>query len=139
MITELKDNQIFVFGSNIQGIHGRGAAKTAKLYFGAKNGVGEGLTGRTYAIPTREIVKGHMKTLSLQSIQKYVHKFIDFADKNPQLEFLLTEIGCGLAGYKPEDIAPLFWDGYTRVENIIYPPKFEIILDKLFQQSIDDV
>lgn len=103
-ITELKDNQIFVFGSNEAGRHGRGAAKTA-LKWGAKYGVGNGIQGKTYGIPTKN---GNLDVLTIPRIKKYVDMFITYAITHPELEFLVTEIGCGLAGYKPDDIAPLF-------------------------------
>jgi hypothetical protein len=118
-INELKDNEIFVFGSNEAGIHGKGAAKQAKRW-GAKNGIGEGLSGHTYAIPTKN---EKIQTLSLSKIQKYVDKFIDFAYKNSQYKFLVTKIGCGLAGYTEEDIAPMFINA-IEIPNIVLPESF---------------
>lgn len=104
-ITEVADNEVFVFGSNTVGRHGKGAAKTA-MKWGAKYGHGEGLVGRTYGIPT----KGHdmRVSLPLKAIEMYASRFLHFADLNRDLTFLVTEIGCGLAGFKPKDIAPLF-------------------------------
>lgn len=119
-ITILKENEIFVFGSNESGRHGKGAAKTA-LTWGAKWGVGEGIQGRTYGIPTKDSTI--RRSLSINQIRPYVERFITFAKNNPNLIFLVTEIGCNLAGYKPKDIAPLFKDAVD-VENIHLPMRF---------------
>src|SRR5271157_5822421 len=100
-IQELKDNEIFTFGSNYAGKHGLGAAKQA-IRFGAKYGQGFGMQGRTFAIPTKD---RNIKTLPISQIFPHVKLFIDFAGKNRDIKFLVTKIGCGLAGYKPEDIA----------------------------------
>ncbi len=118
-INSLEKGQVFVFGSNESGIHGAGAAKFA-VSLGAVYGQPTGLQGRTYAIPTknRKIV-----TLPLDSIKTYVDQFIEFARQNPHLQFLTTEIGCGLAGLTPEQIAPMFLDA-RNVENIYLPQKF---------------
>ena len=98
-------NQIFVFGSNLAGIHGAGAARQAVLTYGAKNGQGIGLRGRSYAIPT----KNHgIETLPISVISQYVLTFIKLTQANPDVEFFLTRLGCGLAGYKDKDIAALF-------------------------------
>jgi len=96
---------IFVFGSNTAGRHGKGAALEARRVWGAKYGIGEGLTGNAYAIPTKD---DQLQTRSLALIQLSVQMFIDFATANPQLSFFVTAIGCGLAGYQPNDIAPMF-------------------------------
>lgn len=125
-ITNLKSNEVFVFGSNEAGIHGAGAALTAKRKFGAKSGKGVGPSGQTYAIPTKS---AKLKTLSLTKIGKYVDEFIQFAKSTPELKFYVTEIGCGLAGYRPKDIAPLFADALD-VENIYLPHSFWKILNK---------
>jgi hypothetical protein len=98
-------DQIFVFGSNLAGRHGLGAAKTAKESFGAKYGQGEGLQGRSYAIPTKD---AKLKTLPIDEIEKYVDTFLELARTRTDLSFFVTRIGCGLAGYHDEDIAPLF-------------------------------
>lgn len=128
-ITHLAAHQIFVFGSNVQGVHGKGAAKIAEQLFGAVRGVGEGLSGQSYAIPTREILpptKRHrgcrFHTLDPIEIKWAVNKFIMFAIAHPELEFFVTPIGCGFAGHKPEDIKPLF---QHRVENVILPECFQ--------------
>ena len=98
-------NQIFVFGSNLAGIHGAGAAKQAQRFYGAKSGCGIGLRGRSYAIPT----KNHdIETLPLTIIEQYVQIFTKFTLANPEVEFFVTKIGTGLAGFKDKDIAPFF-------------------------------
>jgi hypothetical protein len=99
------DESIFVFGSNLAGIHGAGAAKVALRLFGAKYGIGEGLVGRSYAIPTKD---EEIMTLPLEEISKSVTRFSDFARSNPEMKFWVTKIGCGLAGYNDEQIAPMF-------------------------------
>lgn len=119
-IDKLEPNQIFVFGSNLSGRHGKGAAKQA-LTWGAKWGQASGLQGRTYGIPTKNSTI--TRPLSISEIEPYVFEFIQFAKANPSLEFLVTEIGCGLAGYKPKDIAPLFADA-VGVTNIKLPARF---------------
>ena len=119
-ITRLEANQIFVFGSNESGKHGRGAAKQA-LGWGAKWGQASGLQGRTYGIPTKD--KSIRRVLSIIEIKPYVDEFIAFAKANQQYIFLVTEIGCGLSNYKPKDIAPLFADAID-VKNIYLPARF---------------
>lgn len=97
--------EIFCFGSNRAGRHGAGSALVACERFGAVVGLGEGHVGQSYAIPT----KGHkLEVLSLDEIHEHVRHFIDYARGKPELEFYLTRIGCGLAGYKDEQMAPLF-------------------------------
>ena len=125
LVLNLEPNQIFVFGSNEAGRHGRGAAKTA-VSFGAKYGVGEGLAGHTYGIPTKN---KNMQVLSINRIKKYVDTFIAFAKLNPQYTFLVTEIGCGLAGYVPNQIAPLFMEA-IKVNNIWMPKTFWDIINR---------
>ena len=114
-ISELKENEIFVFGSNLAGAHGGGAARLAYKRFGAVWGEGVGLHGQTYAIPT---MQGGVET-----IKPYVDAFIRFAKAHSQLKFLVTRIGCGIAGFRDEEIAPLFTDAIN-VENIILPKEF---------------
>ncbi|MGN1245081.1 MAG: hypothetical protein ACI4UN_00465 [Muribaculaceae bacterium] len=114
-ISELKPGEIFVFGSNLAGAHAGGAARAACLRFGAVWGLGVGLQGRSYAIPT---MQGGVAT-----IKPYVDQFIRFAIDNPQLTFLVTRIGCGIAGFRVEQIAPLFKAAIS-VENIILPKEF---------------
>ena len=119
-IKTLNANEVFVFGSNMSGRHGKGAAKTA-LTWGAKWGQSKGLQGRTYGIPTKNA--SITKTLTIDKIKVFVDEFIEFAKQNPDTIFLVTEIGCGLAGYKPKNIAPLF-KAAVDVENIYLPKSF---------------
>jgi len=114
-IIRLEPNEIFVFGSNLAGAHGGGAARIALDFFGAVWGQGVGLQGQSYAIPT---MQGGVET-----IKPYVDEFIDFAKLHPELKFLVTRIGCGIAGFRDEEIGPLFKDA-TDVENIILPKEF---------------
>ena len=114
-IDTLKDNEIFVFGSNLAGMHGGGAARVARLRFGAVLGNGVGIQGQSYAIPT---MQGGVET-----IRPYVDDFIAYAQQHPSLHFLVTPIGCGIAGFEPEDIAPLF-EGAKAVKNISLPESF---------------
>ena len=115
-ITELKENEIFVFGSNLQGMHGGGAARLAYEKFGAIWGQGVGLQGQSYGIPT---MHG-----GVDAIKPYVDEFIEFAKSHPELTFLVTRIGCGIAGFRDEEIAPLFkeclWFANDAIWN--YPP-----------------
>jgi hypothetical protein len=99
------DDEVFVFGSNQQGVHGRGAALTAKQQHGAVQGVGEGVTGKAYALPTKATPG---KSLSLNEVAQHVYKLIAHAAKNPRTKFRLTKIGTGLAGHSEADIAKLF-------------------------------
>lgn len=118
-IDVLEKNEIFVFGSNLAGQHKGGAAKAAHLKFGAEWGVGVGLTGQAYAIPT---MQGGVET-----IKPYVDEFIEFAKVHTELKFLVTRIGCGIAGFKDEEIAPLFKKAIS-VCNIFLPKVFYDIL-----------
>ena len=115
VISSLGENEIFVFGSNLAGAHGGGAARAAMNKFGAVWGQGVGLQGRSYAIPT---MQGGVETIA-----PYVDEFIAFARANRQLTFLVTRIGCGIAGFRDEDIAPLFRSALDD-ENIILPESF---------------
>ena len=112
-ITELGPNEIFVFGSNLAGAHGGGAALLAYRKFGAIWGQGVGLQGQSYGIPT---MHG-----GVEAIRPYVDEFIGFAREHPELTFLVTRIGCGIAGFTNEQISPLFAAAHT-VDNIILPP-----------------
>ena len=111
-ITHLEKNEIFVFGSNLEGAHGGGAALMAYRKFGAVWGQGVGLQGQSYGIPT---MQG-----SVETIRPYVDEFIDFARQHPELTFLVTRVGCGIAGFLDEEIAPLFAEAH-KVENIVLP------------------
>jgi len=114
-ITELKPNEIFVFGSNLAGMHGGGAARVAMECFGAIYGQGVGLQGQSYAIPT---MQGGVNT-----IKPYVDEFISFAKSHPEYTFFVTRIGCGIAGFTVDQIAPLFSQAFD-VPNIILPEDF---------------
>ena len=117
-IATLGENEIFVFGSNIQGSHGGGAAWYAHKNFGAEWGVGEGLTGRTYALPTME---------GPTSLKHAVDNFVACAKQHPELTFLVTAVGCGIAGYRPDEVAPLFKEA-TSLENVFLPQVFWEVL-----------
>ena len=119
-IDSLKENEIFVFGSNLAGMHGGGAARIARLHFGAVMGKGVGLQGQSYAIPT---MQGGVET-----IRPYVDEFIIFAHQHPELHFLVTPIGCGIAGFEAEDIAPLFKRA-KEMKNISLPESFWEVIE----------
>lgn len=97
--------KVFVFGSNLAGRHGKGAALTARMEHGAQPGVGEGLTGSAYAIPTKD---ERLRTRALADIRASVDRFLAHALANPAATFMVTRVGCGLAGYQDHDIAPMF-------------------------------
>lgn len=120
-ITTLADDEIFVFGSNLEGLHGGGAALLAYERFGAIWGQGTGLQGKSYGIPT---MHG-----GIDAIAPYVDEFIAFAREHRELKFLVTEIGCGIAGFTVEEMAPLFKDAIDE-ENIYLPQRFIRILEK---------
>lgn len=127
LITSLRQNEIFVFGSNLQGIHAGGAARTARLHFGAEMGNGVGIQGQSYAIPT---MQGGVET-----IRPYVDDFIRYAHQHPDQNFLVTEVGCGIAGFEPSDIAPLFKNARD-IDNIFLPQSFWDVID--LQTSSDN-
>ena len=114
-ITELQPNEIFVFGSNIHGMHGGGAAAIAWRKFGAEWGVGEGLTGQCYALPTMEG--------GVDYIAGKVQNFLACAKEHPEQNFYVTKIACGIAGFTIEEIGPLFADAIA-MENVILPREF---------------
>ena len=118
-IDTLEKDEIFVFGSNLAGHHMGGAARVANIKFGAEWGVGVGLTGQSYAIPT---MQGGVET-----IRPYVDEFIEFANQHQNMKFLVTRIGCGIAGFNDDEIAPLFRKAVS-VSNIYLPQKFYDIL-----------
>ena len=120
-INSLEKNEIFVFGSNLQGMHGGGAARVALEQFGAVWGQGTGLQGQSYAIPT---MHG-----GIDVIAPYVNDFIAFAKEHPELKFLVTEIGCGIAGFRASEMAPLFKEA-LEVENVYLPERFVEVLEK---------
>jgi hypothetical protein len=127
IIKSLADNEIFVFGSNIRGIHGAGAAKFAYENFGAERGVGFGPTGKCYAIPTKNVLSTYGKktliSMNVEEIGSYVEQFILYTKQHPDLIFLVTEIGCGLAGHLPYTIAPLFKNAFD-FPNVLLPEIF---------------
>ncbi len=120
-ITELKSNEIFVFGSNLNGLHGGGAARIAYKCFGALWGQGVGLQGQSYAIPT---MHG-----GVESIKPYVDDFIEFAFSHPEYKFLVTRIGCGIAGFSPNELAPLFLK-VIDLPNVILPKDFVEVIHR---------
>jgi hypothetical protein len=115
---------VFVFGSNEAGIHGKGAAKFAAEKLGAGRGIGVGYTGGCYAIPTKD---KKIKTLCLSVIEEHICKFLNEARGNDSTKFFITRIGCGLAGYKDHEIAPLF---YGAPENCVFPIEWQEYLEK---------
>ena len=118
-ISELKEDEVFVFGSNLEGMHGGGAAFAAWKKFGAVMGCGVGLRGQSYAIPT---MQGGVET-----IEPYVSSFIAFAKEHSELFFYVTRIGCGIAGFRDKEIAPLFSEAVA-LENVCLPESFVRIL-----------
>lgn len=125
-IFSLKPGEVFVFGSNTQGRHGAGAALLAKNKFGAKYGQSKGLQGQSYAIITKDLTKPYskqLKSISLKEIEEQVEEFICFAIKQKHLRFLVTEIGCNLAGYSVNEIAPMFKPAIP-IKNIYLPASF---------------
>ena len=125
-ISELKPNEIFVFGSNLAGSHGGGAARLAYDRFGTIWGQGVGLQGQSYAIPT---MQGGVET-----IKPYVDEFIHFAQSRPDLKFYVTQIGCGIAGFRVEEVAPLFQTAID-VGNVILPREFVVIIQGMTEDK----
>lgn len=116
--------RVFVFGSNLAGRHGKGAALYARQHHGAVLGQGVGRQGNSYAIPTKSEA---LRTLPLSHIRTHVRDFLRYAADNPLLRFQLTPIGCGLAGYEPADIAPMF---RAAPANIDLPEEFRTALSQ---------
>ncbi len=115
---------VYVFGSNLAGRHGAGSALHARTYFGAQYGNGIGRQGNSYAIPTKD---HELRVLPLHRIKKYVDDFLQYAIEHYYESFNVVEIGCGLAGYTPDQIAPLF---RGHCGNVNLPERFKVILDK---------
>lgn len=127
MITELKLGEVFVFGSNLSGIHGKGAAKLAQEKFGARYRIGWGLSGRSYAIPTRGVwmpSKRTFKPMALEEIGEHVWDFLTFAREHPDLKFLVTKIGCGYAGFNEQEMGKLFSLFGEIPDNVSLPASF---------------
>lgn len=136
-IALMPENGVFVFGSNSEGIHGSGAAKVAKEYFGAQQGVSEGLMGMSYAIVTKKDFR-HKKSSSLEEIQDGINRFYEFAKEHKNLAFYVTELGCHLAGYHYTDIAKLFKRFYEEeLYNVVLPVRFNphYYVDKMMMNS----
>lgn len=121
-IASLQNNEIFVFGSNLDGLHGGGAARVAYQKFGAQWGKGVGMQGKSYGIPT---MHG-----GVEVIKPYVEDFIEFALSHKEYTFLVTRIGCGIAGFSANEIAPLFAKAIN-AENILLPMDFVQVLESL--------
>lgn len=121
LVTSLAPDEVFVFGSNLGGFHGGGAARAAYNKFGAIWGRGVGMQGQSYAIPT---MQGGVETIA-----PYVDEFIEYAKNHSDKRFLVTEIGCGIAGFTPDEIAPLFKAAVT-INNITLPSRFWEVLER---------
>ena len=120
-VDTLREGEIFVFGSNKEGLHGGGVAAKAFRDFGAEWGVGVGMTGRCYAIPTMDG--------NLNVIRSHINGFTTCAREHPELTFLVTPVGCGIAGWKDSEIAPLFREA-SRLPNVTLPERFWKILEQ---------
>jgi hypothetical protein len=118
IVTELPEDTVFVFGSNLAGIHDSGAARVAAQHFAAVNGVGRGWAGQSFAIPT---LNEHIQQMPLSQIEHYVDDFKIYAKNHPKVKYFLTALGCGIAGYKVSEIAPLFKGIHS---NVIFPESF---------------
>lgn len=134
IIKSLAENTIFVFGSNLAGTHQGGAAKIALQHFGAMKGAGRGWSGQSYAIPT---MNEHLQQMPLSQIEHYIEDFKIYTKNHPKNTYFITAVGCGVAGYKVEEIAPMF-KGISK--NVIFPESFrpfvEKTLPKLNQQLL---
>lgn len=119
-IDKLEDDEVFVFGSNTEGMHAGGAARMA-MNWGAIYGKAFGLQGKTFAIPTVDYRRSGK--MGVDEIKKYVDEFLDFTIKNKDKKFLVTEIGCGIAGFKVSEIAPLFRKA-LEYNNVYLPERF---------------
>ncbi|MQW92106.1 hypothetical protein GFH30_04645 [Acinetobacter wanghuae] len=131
IIKALPKNTVFVFGSNLAGQHIDGAAKTALTHFGALKGVGRGWSGQSYAIPT---INEHLQQMPLSQIQHYIDDFKIYTKNHPKIQYFITSLGCGIAGYKIEEIAPMF-RGISR--NVIFPQSFRAFVEKPLPKLTD--
>lgn len=125
-ITHLQHNEIFVFGSNTQGIHGAGAARIAVDRYGAIYGQAEGLQGNSYAIVTKDLTKWN-RSVSLDYIKKQIEELYQYAFESTKLTFYVTKIGCGLGGFEIKEIAHLFMSIPIKPSNVILPKEFSKI------------
>ena len=123
IIMSLEPNEIFVFGSNTEGRHGRGAALQARLTWGAKWGVGEGITGQCYAFPTLDGSDGMLTQLPIEAMEASRDRLYDCCRSNPDKTFLLTKVGCGIAGYQEQTMRDLF---LNPPNNLLLPNDWEI-------------
>jgi len=119
---------IFVFGSNLSGHHGMGAAAFAMKYHGARYGQGIGLQGQSYGIPTKSW--NVRDSLTLEEVEKHVKDFLKFAEDNIRMTFQVTRIGCGLAGFRDDEIAPLFEDAPN---NCFFDTAWKLYLPENFE------
>lgn len=124
IIKALPEDSVFVFGSNLAGTHQGGAAKIAHQHFGAMKGVGRGWSGQSFAIPT---MNEHLQQMPLSQIQHYIEDFKIYTQNHPKIKYFITAIGCGVAGYKVEEIAPMF-KGISH--NVIFPASFRPFVEK---------
>lgn len=122
--TQPFNGEIFVFGSNLSGWHGAGAAKAARDNYGALVGVGVGFTGQSYAIPTKNYL---VETMRLEQIVPFIQQFVHVTNTQQQMDFYITRVGCGLAGFKDEQIAPLFAN--CNPENCSMPEPWRVYLE----------
>lgn len=129
-VTALYDNEVFVFGSNLAGQHGAGAAYTA-LQWGAEMGQGEGLYGKTYALPTKDL---QIRTRHIHDIYMSVVFLLQSVRNNPNKHFIITKIGCGLAGLSVEEVAPLFRE-FINLDNCSLPQDFINVINQ--QENIN--
>lgn len=136
-IVSLDENEIFVFGSNQAGVHGAGAAYTASRHFGAEYGVGEGLTGRCYAFPTKD---ENIKTLGYSGIVKSLLNLEECVQKNPDKHFLITKVGCGLAGLSIKTVGRLFYFFIKRnYKNVSLPAEFLEVNKFITKSQIEEL
>lgn len=131
-ITDLKENEVFVFGSNEHGFHGAGAAKLAKEKFGAIEGKGYGPAGQSFTIPTKD---WGMDQMPRDAMECFIVRFIGYALRHPEKHFLVTQIGCGLAGFTPQEVAPYFQLA-QHIPNISLPQCF---WDILHNSDVDEI
>ena len=131
VITTLEEGEIFCFGSNESGHHGAGAALVARKKFGAVYGVGFGLQGNSFAIPTKD---WSIRTLPIATVGFYVERFIQFARQRPGKIFLVTKLGTGLAGMTVEEIAPLFIKTYG-LPNVVLPKEFVEVIESWIEKN----